>query len=331
MNILRNARLRALMLLLCPATSWLSSCQSPQELTTPSSTLPTASARIASATGICGYDHAAGTESGLRAAGWNKIFDEPFALSPTNTLNPNWNVWVGGSFNNELQLFTDKPENLTVVPDPEQSGNQVLLIQARKEAVTGPRYRQDIDATPTSFAFTAARIESRTMFAPNRTHSQVRMVARIKLPTGYGMWPAFWSYGDAWPTNGEIDVLEARGNEPYQFQTNYFFGRKRDENLVRNAETYITSATSLTDCWHVYEVIWTRDALTFLLDGQVIDVKTGGYVSNLFGRPEKITLSLSVGGDFFYANGTRPTPEQIPLNSGEGTMLVDWVKVFVKR
>jgi beta-glucanase (GH16 family) len=142
------------------------------------------------------------------------------------------------------------------------------------------------------------------------------------------MWPAFWSYGDNWPTNGEIDILEARGNLPQEYQTNYFFGRKANVNLVQDGETYITTATNLVGCWHVYELIWTNNTLTFLLDGQVIDVKSGGYIPNLFGKLEKVTLNLAVGGNFFQPT---LTADQIPLNLGEGVMEVDWVKVYTKK
>lgn len=60
--------------------------------------------------------------------------------------------------------------------------------------------------------------------------------------------------------------------------------------------------------------------MTFLSDGQIADTKTGGYVSNLFGKKEKITLNAAVGGAFF----TNLDPSEIQ----PGTMQVDWVKVF---
>ncbi|MCC3152801.1 glycoside hydrolase family 16 protein [Hymenobacter sp. BT770] len=285
----------------------------------------------ATAAGVCNYDQTAAKEAELLNAGWKKTFEDNFDASPASSLNPNWNVWVGGAFNNELEMFTANERNLYVAPDPDNTANNVLVIKAIKESVTGPKYRQDVDATPTNFEFTSARIESKAMYAPNKTNSQVRFVSRIKLPSGYGMWPAFWLYGDNWPTNGEIDILEARGNEPFLFQSNYFFGRQANNNLVQNAATYITTNTSLTDCWHVYELVWTKQSLTFLLDGQVVDVKTGGYVPDLYAKLERITLNQAVGGDFFYKDSAIPTPSQIPLNEGEGVMLVDWVKVYVKK
>jgi beta-glucanase (GH16 family) len=90
------------------------------------------------------------------------------------------------------------------------------------------------------------------------------MMARIKLPGGYGMWPAFWSYGDPWPTQGEIDILEARGQEDMKYQTNYFYGRTENRNLVRGAEGFVTTDVSLQTCYHVYEMIWSQNDLKVL-------------------------------------------------------------------
>jgi len=254
-----------------------------------------------SATGICDYDQ---VEASLTTAGWTKIFEDNFSTN----LNQ-WNTWTGGAYNNELQYY--QAPNLQLI-------NGILNITCRKETVTGATTL--FDATPKSFSYTSGRIETKVLYSASSAMPKVRMSARIKLPAGYGMWPAFWSYGDPWPTQGEIDILEARGQEPFQYQNNYFFGRARNKNLVSSGETVITSSTSLQTCWHVYEMIWAQNSLTFLLDGQVIDTKTGGYVSNLFGKKEKVVLNLAAGGLFF----SNLDPSQIQ----PGTLQVDWVKVF---
>ena len=254
-----------------------------------------------SATSICDYDQ---VEASLTTAGWTKIFEDNFSTN----LNQ-WNTWTGGAYNNELQYY--QATNLQLM-------NGILNVICRKETVTGPT--TPFDATPKSFSYTSGRIETKVLYSASSAMPKVRMSARIKLPAGYGMWPAFWSYGDPWPTQGEIDILEARGQEPFQYQNNYFFGRARNKNLVSNGETVITSSTSLQTCWHVYEMIWAQNSLTFLLDGQVIDTKTGGYVSNLFGKKEKVVLNLAAGGLFF----SNLDPSQIQ----PGTLQVDWVKVF---
>lgn len=256
---------------------------------------------VAAALGLCDYDQ---DEASLLTSGWTKIFDEPFS----SNLNQ-WNVWTGGAFNNELQHY--QGSNLSLA-------NGVLSIQAKRENVTGST--TPWDPTQKSFAFTSGRIECKTNVSASNANPKIRMSARIKWPNSYGLWPAFWSYGDPWPTQGEIDILEARGQEPFKYQTNYFYGRQANRNLVRNAEGFITSDVNLTTCWHVYEVIWSKTSLEFYLDGVLVKTNTGGYVSNLFGKTERITLNLAVGGNFF--------SNLIPANIQNGTMEVDWIKVY---
>ena len=270
-----------------------------QELKLSSNTLASASTA-----GICDYDL---IESSLTSTGWTKVFDEDFS----GNFNK-WNIWTGGAYNNELQLY--RAANLSI------SGG-MLSIQAKKETVTGPTLPSN--STPKSFDFTSGRIESKTNFSAKATTPKVRMMTRIKLPTGYGMWPAFWSYGDPWPTQGEIDIVEARGNEPYNYSTAYWYGRRAGVNLASNTESHITSAYSLTECFHVYEVIWEKNMLSFYLDGQLVDVKTGGYIPSFFRKQQRITLNLAVGGAFF----GNPSPSEIVT----GTMQVDWVKVFTSK
>jgi len=253
--------------------------------------------------GICDYDV---NETSLTSTGWTKIFDEQF----TN-LN-NWNIWTGGAYNNELQLY--QASNLLL-------NNGDLTIQSRLETKSGPTLPSD--PTPKTFNYTSGRIESKTLFSASKTTPKVRMIARLKLPAGYGMWPAFWSYGDPWPTQGEIDILEARGDEPYTFYTNYFYGRAKNRIINFKASATITSSVSLQDCWHVLELIWAQNSLTYLLDGQIVDTKTGNYVSSLFGKKEKITLNLAVGGAFF--------PNLNPSLIQPGDFNIDYVKVFTSR
>jgi beta-glucanase (GH16 family) len=254
--------------------------------------------------GICNYDL---NESTLTSAGWTKIFEDNF----TTNLNL-WNIWTGGAYNNELQCY--EPGNLSLA-------NGILSIAAVHETVTGPT--TNFDPTPKVFNYTSGRIESKTLFSANNTNKNMRLMARLKLPAGYGMWPAFWSYGDPWPTQGEIDVLEARGQEPFKYQTNYFYGPTANNNIVQGAEGFVTSSTSLTDCWHVVDVVWSKTSLTFSLDGVVVKTNTGGSVSKLFGKQEKLVLNLAVGGLFF--NPFDPSQVQT------GTLQVDWVKVFKKN
>ncbi len=239
--------------------------------------------------------------------GWTEIFNEEFDGGAVNTAN--WNIWTGGAYNNELQYY--QGANLAV-------SNSILSITAKKEKVSG--VTTPFTTRLSTFNYTSGRIESKALYSASSTSPKIRMIARIKLPQGYGMWPAFWSYGDPWPTQGEIDILEARGQEPFTYYTNYFYGTQANRNLVSNASSTVNSSASLQTCWHVYELIWEQTALKFYLDGQLVDTKTGGYVPDLFGKKEKIVLNLAVGGKFFTRLSAR---DIVP-----GTMYIDWVKVY---
>lgn len=256
------------------------------------------------ATAICDYNF---DETTLTNAGWTKTFEDNF-----DTDLSKWNIWTGGAYNNELEYY--QAANLQVI-------NSNLVITAKKETVTGATTPSD--PTPKTFNYTSGRIECKTNVSANSSTPKVCMIARIKLPSGYGMWPAYWSYGDPWPTQGEIDFLEARGQEPTKYQTNYFYGKTANRNLVRNQVGYINTNSDLTACYHVYEMIWQQNTLSSYLDGVLVETKSGSYVPNLFGKTERITLNLAVGGDFFT---NLDTTQIVP-----GTMYVDYVKVFTSK
>jgi beta-glucanase (GH16 family) len=252
---------------------------------------------------ICDYTL---DETALTSAGWTKIFEDDFTTDLSK-----WNIWTGGAFNNELQHY--QASNL-------QISNGALVITAKRETVQGQTTPWDTRLK--TFNFTSGRIECKTNVSANAANPKIRMIARIKLPSGYAMWPAFWSYGDPWPTQGEIDIVEARGHEPTKYQTNYFYGTQANNNLVRGGEGFITADASLQTCYHLYEMVWEQDKLTSYLDGQVVEVKTeGGYIPSLFGKTERITLNLAVGGLFI---SRRVDPKKVQ----PGTMYVDYVKVF---
>jgi PKD repeat protein len=128
-----------------------------------------------------------------RALVWSDEFNTPGAPDPAK-----WGYDIGtgsnGWGNNELQYYTNRPENVTV-------SNGTLKITARRESFSGS-------------AFTSARLLTKNKF----TTKYGRIEARIKLPAGVGTWPAFWMLGNnidavGWPACGEIDIMEHKGSE----------------------------------------------------------------------------------------------------------------------
>ena len=247
-------------------------------------------------------------ESDYTNRGWTKIFDDNFDKDLSK-----WDIWTGGAYNNELQFY--QANNLELL-------NGVLQITARKETIKGVTL--PTNPVISSFQYTSGRIESKTHFSANTLTPKLRMLARIKLPAGYGMWPAFWSYGDPWPTQGEIDMLEARGNEPRLYHTNYYYGNTAGNIIIEDASGTIQATTDLTDCFHVFEMEWSQNALSSYLDGKLVETKTSGtHIPDLFGKTERMVLNLSVGGGFF------PGLDKSLIQTG--VMQVDWVKVFASK
>lgn len=242
---------------------------------------------------------------------WNLIFEEEF-----DDLSA-WNIWYGGAYNNEIQLY--RGEQLSI-----DSG--MLHIHALRKSIMGPTL--PTDTNPKNFEYVSGRIESKQTFGPSDKagESVYRFMARIKLPFGHGMWPAFWSYGDPWPTQGEIDILEARGGVTNKFNSNIYYGPKDGININHDTEAKFTVEQNLTEDFHVLEMIWYADSINILLDHQLMYTYTANSNNNidkLFGKKQKVVLNTAVGGWFF--------EDQNSSNYADSsTMIVDWVRVYKK-
>ena len=243
--------------------------------------------------------------------GWELVWEDNF-----NEGLLEWNIWEGGAFNQELQLY--QKENLFV-----EDG--YLLIEQSREPASG--FVNPFDPSLKSFDFTSGRIETKDLYNPS-SQGTLRIVARIKLPAGAGLWPAFWSYGDPWPTQGEIDILEFRGNRTNEHVTNFFYGNEANTPITDSSFTTYThdAGTDLTTEFHVYELVWSRNNLVISLDGVEIknfDNSTYIFIDDMFNKNQKVVLNLAVGGAFF--NGMNLNSAQIPDQS---YLIVDWVRVY---
>lgn len=254
------------------------------------------------ANAVCNYNQ---DDAILTSLGWTKSFEDNFDGNLSK-----WDVWTGGGYNNELQYSQES--NMLVT-------NGVLEITAKKENITGPT--TPIDKTPKTFKYTSGKIESKSKFSANSSTPKVKILARIKLAGGYGMTPIFVSYGDRWPTQGQINIFVANGQDPNKYETNYFYGTSANNNIVTNSIGYITANADLSACYHVYEMEWSKTDLTFFLDGKPIEKKTsGGYIPNLFGTSQRLSLSLAVNSDFIFRSQIQTV-----------TLFVDWIKVFTSK
>lgn len=221
---------------------------------------------------------------------------------------PDQEVWSfdigGGGFGNEqLEFNTDRPENASLDGD----GN--LAITARREAYEGN-------------AYTSARITTRGAVEVEYG----RIEARIQLPEGQGIWPAFWMLGNdfetiGWPQCGEIDIMEFRGQDPgIVLGTAHGPGYSGAQSLGEVTAVSGGAANS----FHVYSVEWDPDEIRWYVDDVLYHSLTPADLppgaSWVYDHPFFLILNVAVGGKFV---GSPDASTQFPQ-----TMLVDWVRVY---
>ncbi len=222
----------------------------------------------------------------------------------------NWEYQYGdgcpelcGWGNAELQHYTDHPENISV-------SNGTLKITARKNSGTFPEYTSSRIRTKGLASFQSGRIE-----------------ARIKMPIGQGLWPAFWmlpedfNYG-SWPLSGEIDIMEMLGQEPSITHGTIHYGAKWPMNQYQGNSIDL-GGTALHDEFHTYAIEWEQDEIRWYLDNQLFSTKTNDNLGTFpwrFDQDFHLLLNVAIGGNWpGYPNASTPFPQ---------SMEVDYVRVY---
>ena len=201
--------------------------------------------------------------------------------------------------NNESQYYTNRLDNAKV-----EGG--VLKITAKKEGFQGSAYTSARLLTAGKFEFTYGRVD-----------------VSAKLPSGGGVWPAFWMLGAnfgtvGWPACGEIDIMEYIGNNPGHISS----ALHTTSSSGATVNHKVTSISNETTEFHLYSTIWTEDSITFLLD----DVEYYTYNPSIkndatwpFYNNQFIILNIAMGGNL---GGT------IDPNFNIATMEIDYVRVY---
>lgn len=236
----------------------------------------------------------------------NLVLQDEFTTN--GTPNPSlWSYDIGtgpdnnGWGNNELEYYTDRPENIKV-----EDG--VLHITAKQESYMGRN-------------FTSARITTKTLF--NQAYG--RFEARIKLPWGKGIWPAFWLLGSdidavSWPKCGEIDIMEYRGQEPTKvLGTVHGPGYSGAQSI---SKSYSLPNNRFDNDYHVFGIEWGEGYINYYVDDVLYNQITPDDVTGkwVFDHPFYIVLNVAVGGDFLGSPNSDTTFPQ--------EMLVDYVRVY---
>lgn len=250
---------------------------------------------------------------------WREEFDGP-AGAPVNSASWVYDSGDGctggicGWGNQEKESYTGSTENASL----DGQGHLALVVRKAPPGLAcyyGP------------CRYTSGRITTRGMVRVQPG----RVEARIRIPSGQGLWPAFWLLGAAypetpWPRAGELDVMENHGSNPRSISSAMhgpgYFGSQtpfvHDEPLP---------TARYSDDFHLFAVEWDSTRVRFLVDDLEHYVVTRTAVKAkgewVFDQPFHIILNLAIGGQF---DGDPASDGMLPA-----TMLVDFVRAYVRR
>ncbi len=233
--------------------------------------------------------------------GWNLIWQDEFDGDTIDPANWTFDIGAGGWGNGEAEFYTSRPENSRVE-------NGMLVIEARQEKYEGSYY-------------TSSRLKTQGL----QNFQYGRVEARLKVPRGKGLWPAFWILGSNfngsnWPDCGEIDIMEYIGKEPDLIMgTLHGPGYSGALGYTKwNRQTY-----NIADDFHTYAIEWEPNGIRWYYDGAHYHTVTPTDIGDrewVFDHPFFIILNLAVGGQL---------PGPVGLDTEFPTQYyVDYVRVY---
>ncbi|OYU97503.1 MAG: hypothetical protein CFE21_04205 [Bacteroidetes bacterium B1(2017)] len=188
--------------------------------------------------------------------------------------------------------------------------NGLLKIKAKKETIGTSFYSSARIRTINKMDFASGRIE-----------------VRARMPIGRGYWPAVWflpteNYYGIWPLSGEIDMLEAKGQEPTNTYGTIHYGARTPNNKYTGT-TYTLPSGSFASDFHRYGLIWKNDTIKWLVDDVVYSTKTRASLPEFwwpYDRNFHCIINMAVGGNFLgYPDASTPDT---------ATMQVDYIRIY---
>ena len=260
----------------------------------------------------CTLPASANPPAGYRL-GWSEEFKGPVGMPPDPA---RWGYDTGdnGWGNNELENYVRDTEHAHVVADPAASSGKALqmLVTSNGQGIARGNFQSARLLTRGKFAFQYGYIE-----------------ARIRMPYGQGLWPAFWllgaNLGDpgvGWPSCGEIDIMESKGSKPGWNASSLHGPGYSGGGCVTSAYT-LPAGQQFKDKYHTFGLLWKRDFVQFFVDGIPFETRTPADIPGktwVYNHPFFVLLNVAVGGNF---TGSPDATTVFPQK-----MMVDYIRVY---
>jgi beta-glucanase (GH16 family) len=249
--------------------------------------------------------------------GWTLTWHDEFDLPDGSGVDPaKWTQETGNAgwgYNHERQYYTPGTQNAVI-----QGGS--LVITATPQGASQHQCQYG------TCEYTSARMNTQGKFE----QQYGRFEARIQIPTGKGLWPAWWVLGNdisnvSWPQCGEIDIMENVGSTP---STNYgsLHGPGYSGGQDITGSYSLPNNAILADDYHLFALEWDAASVKFFVDGVNYETRTPADVPAgdkwVYDHPFFIILNVAVGG---YWPGDPDSTTKFPQ-----TMKVDYVRVYTK-
>ncbi|MFD6285344.1 family 16 glycosylhydrolase [Streptomyces sp. NPDC060205] len=242
-------------------------------------------AALVAAASVAPAAHADPTPRAAQAVTFSDTFD---GAAGSGVDQGKWQVETGDNVNNhERQYYTAGNNNAKL------DGQGHLVIEARRE---NPANYQ---CWYGSCEYTSARLNTSGKFTATYGHVE----ARMKIPRGQGIWPAFWMLGQdigdvGWPNSGEIDIMENVGFEPGTVHGT-LHGPGYSGSGGIGAGYSLPNGEAFADAFHTFAVDWSPNKITWSVDGTVYQTRTPADLNGntwVFDKPFFLILNLAVGG-----------------------------------
>ncbi len=244
---------------------------------------------------------------------WSDEFNGTIG-SPPDKAHWSYDTGANGWGNNELQNYVSDAEHAHIVLDPAATDGKALqiLVTYNGQGLTHGNFK-------------SARLLSRDKVSVQYGYIE----ARIHLPSGQGLWPAFWMLGAdlgapgvGWPQCGEIDIMENKGSHP-AINGSSLHGPGYSGGNPLTAEYSLPGGRLFKDGYHTFGVLWAANSVTFSVDGNVFETRTPADIPGktwVFNHPFFFLMNVAVGGNF---GGNPDATTVFPQK-----MLVDYIRVY---